>query len=160
MSVFISRDEKKEIQSVDTDQKISGAISYILDMEVDSAKLKEKGLCVAYPLENELQIDIDSVFALENFWQRFAQLQDMVRKGDWKGEKLKDIGKAKVTQSPSKSGHPHYHMVVSFPDSVFTSEERILLQLILGSDYTREVLSAVRNFAGVKQPTRFFEELP
>jgi len=57
---------------------------------------------------------------------------------------------------PSKSGEPHMHVYLEFPD-VLTVMERIALQACFGSDLTKELISILRYINGIDDPTLMFE---
>lgn len=109
---------------------------------------EEEGCKILRPKENELFIDIDGE-------EQYAQFQ----------EKLADLLKGKTDPKysteewPSRSGLPKRHLVVRFENKTFTPSERVLFQLLLGSDPKREFLDGRRLFHGVtaENTTCFFE---
>lgn len=104
------------------------------------------GCTVVYPSHNQLQLDIDT----EEQDRQFRELLDT--------ETILPRD-AKVAGHPSKSGKPHYHITLTLPNSNFTELERIALQLALGSDPKREIISAIRLLKGEENVTRFFEPI-
>lgn len=114
-----------------------------LDDEHRKATCEKRGLRVVLPEANQLQVDIDSFEALGVFAANVERLGDLVESHV-------------RTVSPSrKSGH--YHVTVTLKRPVRDPMERILLQLLLGSDVTRELLSWKRATADMADPTIFFE---
>ncbi len=95
-----------------------------------------------------------------------ALFLDFDTEEQWLGldEKIADLLKDKecphsITAWASKSGAPHRHVVVAFHTKKFTPGERVLFQMLLGSDPKREFLDARRLFHGVsaENTTCFFE---
>lgn len=100
---------------------------------------KQKGIRVVLPKKNELLVDLDSYDAKEKFLKNAS----LLRVSDF------DL-------KPSKTPG-HYHATVRWFRPV-TTQERIMLQLLLGSDSTRETHSYIRLGEGDPNPTLFFEE--
>lgn len=135
--------------SVLAECQTEGAADYDFDKECFEVA-EEKGLRVVFPEANQLQIDLDTTEAYEEFQKRFER---------WEWKKTHG-GPPGMRVMPSVSGLPHLHVTLTFEDRKFTEVERILLQTALGSDPTREFLNAMRYFSGVKKPTRLFERKP
>lgn len=105
---------------------------------------KQKGLEVVFPGENELQIDIDDEAALKTYTAH----EDIIE-NHW--------GIKRATKEASKSGKPgKYHITVTLKKRI-SPLERIALQMALGSDRKREVLSLVQLNNGDPNPTLFLE---
>ena len=104
------------------------------------------GLEVVVPENNQLQLDIDDGPSYDLFLknkQRFA-------------EYIMPI--LYVSEKPSRSGQPEKkHITITLADEV-TPSDRILYQLFLGSDRTREFLSYLRCTQGDDVPTLFLEK--
>lgn len=103
-----------------------------------------QGLKVIYPVDDELQIDIDddaSGAHFEEIWPMFANIVG--------GAYVKSMGF-------SKSGPPKRHIVVKMPYAV-DETERLLLQTILGSDARRELFGYRRVKNGITPVTIFIE---
>ncbi len=100
----------------------------------------EKGLVVRVPNDNELFLDIDSRADFEHFQKTIASLPNVT---GW-------------VRSPSKSGYPKCHVVVTL-NKIVSSEERILLQACLGSDRLHEMLCYLAKCQGNPTPSVFFE---
>jgi len=111
--------------------------------EVAEEVAKKRGLRVVYPQDNQLQIDLDTEAAWNNFKLRCEEF---------------DIPKKWCEVNPSASGLPHRHVYITVPDRSFTEGERIAFQSALGSDPVRERLNAMRMFFGIKNPSRLFEK--
>lgn len=111
--------------------------------EYIATKIAE-GKKVRIPAFNEVFIDIDAQAELNRFYSALKRLK----------ESFPDI-QAAVT--PSKSGPPHFHVVVCMPFPL-SAVERIAWQAIMGSDPTRELLAMLRVRRGEDVPTLFVEE--
>ena len=107
---------------------------------------EERGCTVLYPKVNELQLDIDSAEAYENFLLQRAILNS----------RNNILLESETTELVSKSGLPHRHIIIRLKDRVLDERERILLQLGLGSDPVRERINTMRLMTGVTRPTRLF----
>lgn len=109
------------------------------------AYAEQNGLDVILPNPNQLFVDIDSEDALAIFVNRVGEIRKWV-----------DLDYL-VNSSPSgRKGH--YHIYVTLTRNITSENERILLQLLLGSDPSREVMSWARVVAGNSAPTLFFEK--
>lgn len=102
---------------------------------------------VVLPEDNQLQIDIDSeedfLLYLKNI-ERFDQHVARIVK-----EEIK----------PSRSGGDRKHITLTLDGSiVLEPDQRILYQLMLGSDRTREFLSYIRVLNEDENPTLFIEK--
>ncbi len=100
-----------------------------------------KGLVVKIPEPNELFLDIDSRADFEHFQNIIGCLPDV---RGW-------------VRTPSKSGYPKCHVVVTL-NKIVSAEERILLQACLGSDRLHELLCYLAKCQGNPQPSVFFEK--
>ncbi len=107
------------------------------------ADAEKFGYTVVFPNENTLQLDIDSSEAFELYKGRFEKLKQWYR-----------VKKVKIITS--KSGGNCKHVYIELAESL-SDLERIFLQLLLGSDYMRELLSLQRIRMGDPHPTLFFE---
>ncbi len=108
---------------------------------------EDKDCTILRPKENELFLDFDT----EEQWTGMDEkLADLI--------KDKDCPHA-VTVWASQSGAPHRHVIVTFRNKTFTPGQRVLFQMLLGSDPKREFLDARRLFHGVsaENTTCFFE---
>lgn len=117
----------------------------LLDDEHRKATCDRKGLRFVLPEPSQLQLDIDSFEALGVYTANRERLGDLVTS-------------AKIEASPSRKAG-HFHVTVTLSRPVKDAYERIMLQLLLGSDVTREVLSWRRATAGMSDPTIFFERI-
>lgn len=109
---------------------------------------RKLGCYVVYPEDDQLQIDLDDEKGYALFQKRIRDAQNFL---DWE---------VVWEEQPSKSGLPHRHITVTVRGKNFTPEERILYQVMFGSDPIREGLSVLRLKMGIDRPTRFFEPLP
>ena len=109
---------------------------------------KERWLIVVLPQDNQLQIDIDSDAAYEEFYRRFDSFDFHLTK----------YGHPTVTAKPSASGLPNQHITLTFKGVVFSESERIALQAALNDDSLRTFLNVKRMAHGVENPTRLFEK--
>jgi len=117
---------------------------YILAHSSAVKHAEENNEEIIYPEENQLQIDIDSEEAKAIFSDRIQRISRWV--------------KCEYKIQPSKSGEPgHYHIYVD-TDRVFSQTERVLVQLLLGSDPIRELLSWARIVTNDPHPTLFLEK--
>lgn len=98
---------------------------------------------IEYPSKNELQVDIDTHLDYDRFKAAIASLPEGLV--------------VSVKEKTSKSGGIHKHITVELK-SEFSDLEKIALQFMLGSDYIRESLGALRVLCGIKNPTCFFEK--
>ena len=101
-----------------------------------------KGCIIVYPKSTELQLDIDTDVDYDRFLAASTNL----------GEFITDI-----QIRPSASGGPHKHITLTIESEFLSPLEKIALQFMLGSDFIRESLSALRVVRGVADPTCFFE---
>lgn len=108
---------------------------------------------VVYPESNQLQIDLDSDEAYEQFNKRFCELY---RRTVHPAYQLA----CNPVETPSKSGLPHRHITLTFANKTFTEWERIVMQQMLGSDPIREQMNALRCACGILRPSRLFEPIP
>jgi len=120
-------------------------IFYTIDSKEAFIKAEKKGLKVIVPEDNQLQIDIDDENQLAVFEERIKKLKTH-------NFEIKDV---KIQESIS--GSPHRHIYITLEEH-FTDLERIFLQLFLGSDPVRELLSYERIREGDEYPTLFLEK--
>ena len=104
----------------------------------------ERGVKVVEPAENELFVDIDSHEAFGVFHANIRSMGALVENHA-------------ATLSPSRKAG-RYHVTVKLSRPVKDNFERILLQLLLGSDVSREMVSFREATLGLKLPTVFFEK--
>jgi len=121
----ITDNELKEVLEVE---------AYLESREQYVERMKEDGFQIFVPEKNELQIDIDSHINKELFLQRIERIKEEF-----------DGGVSYISY-PSKS-EGHEHIIVTL-DLDFTNAQRIAMQLVLGSDPIREMLSLFRDFRG------------
>lgn len=93
----------------------------------------------------ELFIDIDTLEGLK----MFNGLYPIVHK---------ELGGHLMSITPSKSGPPHSHIVVTLKDPL-PLLARIALQAALGSDPKREILATIRALRGEENVVVFFEPI-
>lgn len=103
-----------------------------------------EGFAIEFPMDNELQVDIDNEFHYAAFERSFAILS-------------REIEGISYEESLSSSGLPCRHIRIYLPWKLET-KERIMWQAALGSDPVRELLSALRAHRGDIQPTLFAEK--
>lgn len=106
----------------------------------------ENGWRVVLPRPNQLFLDIDDDASYEDYCKQLERFQDYI------------CGAEVESMTPSKSGKPGKHHIVLKLERDVTAGERIVFQLMLGSDRTREVLSYVRLMNNDPHPTLFFEK--
>jgi hypothetical protein len=122
--------------------KIETNEHYCFDVDpIDIAK--EKGCRAVFPKPNQLQIDLDSEEAKEEFLKRL--------------EAFVFIDAHDLLLTPSqKAGH--YHATLTFPFITFTEWERICLEGVLGDDPVRFYLNAKFLHNGVYNHSCLFEK--
>lgn len=98
---------------------------------------------VVYRESNQLQIDIDSEEATQIYQRRKMEMKEL---GWVFSESI----------SPSKGGHPRYHITLTFEKAI-GQWKAVALQLMFGSDPMRENMNALRIAAGIENPIRFFQ---
>lgn len=124
------------------------------EYEVDTSeeafsKAKARGLVALAPKPNELFVDIDDEQSMEAFALRRAIFDRHILP-------LPGL----VEAVPSKSGRPgKFHITLQLERDI-TDLERVLFQLMLGSDPVRELLSYRRILNGDPHATLFFELPP
>ena len=96
-----------------------------LDRRETLTKLKEEDLIFVIPNDYQLQIDIDSEEAYEEFLKRFKDFK-------------RHFQITRLEMHPSKSGLPKRHITIDMVYSM-TATERVALQACLGSDHVREL---------------------
>jgi hypothetical protein len=113
---------------------------------VGHAKLQ--GLDIVVPRGDELLIDIDSPEGMAVFNKNITKFATHLNNNT--------VPSKLVTQS--KSGNPDkQHITLTLKEDL-TPTERILFQLFLGSDPTRELLSYIRLINDDPIPTLFYEK--
>jgi hypothetical protein len=104
---------------------------------------KTKGLRIVLPRDCELFVDIDSAHDLAVFEKAIDIVKEHAQVVDW-------------VKNPSPSGKPHhFHITVSLGIPVKDAFERIMLQTLLGSDRTHELLSWRTAVQGGENPSLF-----
>jgi|SRR5580698_1860138 hypothetical protein len=109
-----------------------------------------KGLQLLWPDDQQLFVDIDDEFSLQLFERGMKAILAF-----WPDTKV-------TRKTPSPSGKPgRYHIVIELNRKApLTSEERLTLQALLGSDPKREILGHVQLAEDEVRVTRFFEKFP
>lgn len=102
---------------------------------------KTQGLVAVLPREDEIMLDID-----QPTWKIDQKLVQVLSDNGYQ------LNHGRTTISKNKKRHVYYRT-----NRKLTDHERILLQAILGSDSTRELLSMIRLTEGSKCPTALFE---
>jgi hypothetical protein len=125
-------------------------MEYTSDIREDFAKKKaaEYGCTIEYADEFTLQLDLDSP-------QAFTKFQDMYKLA--KELKLFEHDEGYLVRT-SKSGYGK-HVTIALTESLST-ERRIALQAMLGSDSRREMLSLARLDEGQERPILLFRPIP
>lgn len=115
-------------------------------IETAEKQASANGCVVITPKNDELFIDIDDEAGMVAFEKGIENVATLLP-CTWE-------------KRPSPSGRDgRFHIVVTLTDRDLESDaERILLQALLGSDRTREVLSWQRMVRGETTPTLFFEK--
>jgi len=111
---------------------------------VAEERAEREDLSVVYPKPNELFVDIDN----EHSYQLFIKQMDIMRKY---------VGATAMSVSPSKSGLPKRHIIVTLTKNV-TEIERVALQAMIGSDRVRELLGYIQAKNNDPHPTLFLEK--
>jgi hypothetical protein len=136
--------ELAKCQVMDEEIRKFEKVAYDFDVDADKVA-KEKGLKVVLPEDNQLQIDLDTEEAFDEFNRRLDWFE--FEKGAYTAE-----------SHFSNSGKPHRHITLTFKNVKFEEYQRIALQAALGSDIIREYLNCKRLWKGCKNPTRLFEK--
>jgi hypothetical protein len=117
---------------------------------VSSAKAYEyaedNDLDIVYPTDHELQIDLDTEAAYENFLllYRIIYSKGLVQS---------------IRTRPSRHGLPRRHITITMKDPVSDPILRIAFQASLGSDRVRELLCLLRvTLIGELNATLFYEK--
>lgn len=100
---------------------------------------------VILPENNQLLIDCDNNEAVQSCFRRLNRLARL----GW-------VRPILVSCSPSKT-RGHWHIIVDLHQDV-AAGERVLLQLLLGSDPDRELYNYARVKNGARFPILFIEE--
>lgn len=115
-------------------------------------RMNANGFFVKLPNTDELFIDIDSDEMYELFKDRLQQLRFCLRVRN-------ENALIKSTESPSKSGLPRRHIVLTSPlFGTLSIETKLVFQIFLGSDPVKEILSAFRFLDGDSDPCIFIEK--
>lgn len=109
-------------------------------------KAQRLGKIIVKPETNELLLDIDNAEQYKTFKYRLKELS-----------KLHTI--EEIKEIPSTEKPDHYHIYVTL-DRDIEDEERVFLQLFLGSDSIREYLSLCLIHIGDPHPILLFEDRP
>lgn len=105
----------------------------------------DNDLDVVFPEADELQLDFDT----EEQYQYFLKVQDVMKKY---------ISEPRsIEWHASRSGLPKRHVTVKLERDI-DDKERVLLQVLFGSDPMRELLSYVQVLIGDPHPILFLEE--
>lgn len=104
-----------------------------------------RGQIAVKPAIDELFIDIDSEEGWLTFLKNFKKVNDQVGVSDW-------YWRESLSERPM-----HRHVIVKLSRPIEDDIERIVLQMLLGSDRVREALSWQRALRGDEWPTLFFE---
>jgi hypothetical protein len=116
-------------------------------------EVKAQGYRVIEPKDDELFIDIDTVGQLATFERNWPIFERDITA--WFGEA--PVYEKRV----SDSGEPHVHIIVKLPFEIVGTDsnfERIAWQAALGSDPTRELISAFRVTRNTPYPIAFKEK--
>lgn len=111
---------------------------------------EDEGLIVILPEPNQLQIDIDNDWQYATFQKNFKSVEHF-------------YGKFRKEETQSKSGNPqkkHITLTARRDGIIFEPKERLILQMFLGSDHTREFLGLQRIKVNDPAPTLFLEKKP
>ena len=131
----------KEISIKDLHDAVM-ADKYIESRQQYVDRVKKEGFTIYYPEPNELLLDIDSEENFNHFKEMFNRFNDELPYDlMWLRRKVYD------SKTPG-----HKHISVKFPWNL-TDHERILYQVLLGSDPVREMLSVFRIWNGDSNPT-------
>jgi hypothetical protein len=106
---------------------------------------KIRGEVVVVPKDNELQIDIDNAADYHVYLTNSERFDQHIARILF------------AREAPSRNGGEGKHITVTLAEPI-GPERRILYQLFLGSDRTRELLSYVRNLNNDPVPTLFIEK--
>lgn len=121
---------------------------YLLEDEQAIEEAEINGFEVIYGTEYTLQLDLDSETDYTVFRQNLARL---VKVGMFD---ISYVTKARWEEWRSKSGNRHVVLHLKTAHSV---PLRIMFQLMLGSDRTRETLNWQRHLRGIQKPIRLFK---
>ena len=133
-------------QSSTSEEEDAGYDFETIKSEWAQKNAKQLGLDIVLPYPNQLQLDIDSEADYETFTKNLAKFR-------------LHVGSVTIYEDlPSKSGEPgKRHITLRFERDL-NPLDRILYQLFLGSDRTRELLSYIRYINNDPNPTLFFEK--
>jgi len=106
-------------------------------------KAASMGLLCIFPKDNEVQLDLDSEVAFEEFTKRHKMLSNY----------FESMLPYKKTESKTPG---HYHITVELPITV-DHIERLAIQSILGSDPMREMFNLYRYLGTGNPDTCLFE---
>lgn len=114
--------------------------------EDEKVVAEERNCDVVYADDSVLQLDIDS----DEAYERYRIVRDRLY-----AEGLLNYRKTEEWRSRSGNRHVLIHLWDEVP-----VRQRILLQALLGSDLTRELLCLIRFNRGVEKPVRLFRPRP
>lgn len=117
---------------------------YALDPESRENDAEEKDCDMIFPLDDELQLDLDTPEQMKIYKAALVSMPQGV---------IKTIR----TTDSIQDGHKHVYLKLS---RKFTVLERIALQFMLGSDPMRESLGALRVLLEIPNPVCLFEKRP
>ena len=126
------------------DEEFGGTVS---DERISARRAKactERGVQIVEPQDDELFVDIDTHEALGMFHANQRALGKLVQSHS-------------MEPSPSRKAG-RYHIRVKLTRPVRDAFERIMLQALLGSDLSREIISWRDANGGAAKPTVFFEK--
>ena len=103
------------------------------------------GLKIVFPEHNELFVDLDSEEAVKVFGERLILMEKFLPK--W-------VKKVKLTDSKTP-GHKHATVTLNYSPNIFVM---LFLQILLGSDPKRELLSYKKLQNSHPYPVVFFEK--
>lgn len=136
-----------EISGIIDELSKTGCVSfYDLHREPEEVA-RNLNMQVVYPQNNQLQVDIDDEESYKLFCERFDNLSPFFGKEN-----------INIVDTPSKSGLPKRHITITVSNWYFTEVNRLLLQVLLGSDSNREWLGCLRVLDIGKSKTCFFEK--
>ena len=115
------------------------------DFELVAEQAREQGLNVEVADKMRLFIDLDSEEALAAFQKKKVGLFEYP---------LFEGGTSQASKTPG-----HYHAVV-FLNRELNVPSRLFLQLLLGSDETKERITFERWLSGIAEPIRLFTTKP
>ena len=141
---------RKKPQAFDQIEE-DAVVKYYETREEYMDRMTKEGFKVFLPSPNELFIDIDSEEMYSTFQERLDYLNFAI---NLRGDKHPTY-----VEAPSKSGLPRRHIVMTSPDfRKLSVTQKLVLQIFLGSDPVKELLSLFRVIDGDKHPCIFIEK--